>query len=769
MIYTFLSSKLNFIPYFGNRTAICSMIFLTASANISILQNRYLFLLLFQLCLYPLKAQINGGILQTEVNNDAINLVNDIFIKGTCKNISNIESSGAPESIGVFQNGGDIIGFSDGIILSTGDVKSAEGPNNFIETTTQFNRPSEDRHLMEIATHELFDVTVLEFDFVPIESEVTFQYVFASEEYCEFVGTIFNDVFGFFVSGPGINGPFADGAVNVARLPNSQEFVSINTVNHRTNQNIYVKNELRDDVGNCDIIFNPSQPLTIEFDGFTIPLLARIRVIPCETYHIRLIVGDVGDDKLDSAVFLRSKSFDLGESATVKTIIPNRTDTVAYENCIDGQFVFTRPNGNFNLRPLEVNFEIDESSTALEGIDFATIPRSVTIPAGQDTVVLSIPTLLDEQEENIENITLNLNFLEFCGCKETSSATLNIADTRPPAILFTPISACVDQSVSLVPKITGGIPPYNFKWNDNSTDMSLQTSIQTSTKFVLTVTDFCDNQRTDSIQINLQEMPTAVLSGDVNYCEGLNDLTLPLNFGGNPPWSFTYQINNNLPITIDSILDNNFNLPISEFGNYQLIEFRDAACMGDAIGTALVNNINIDIELETIALSCPDANDGQINLNILAANFPNEINWSPRVNDATNPTNLSAGVYHLMIRDAQNCIFIDSIIIENPNIIAPECEDNKVYIPTVFSPNGDGLNDFFEIFLADKTTVQQILKVEVLDRWGNLVYFSEGVMPKWDGRFQGEMSNPAVFFYTIQLELNDGKTELLQGSLNLVR
>jgi len=77
-----------------------------------------------------------------------------------------------------------------------------------------------------------------------------------------------------------------------------------------------------------NLVFNPSHINTIEFDGFTIPLVARIPVIPCETYHIRLVVGDVGDDKLDSAVFLRSKSFDLGEVATIKAEIPNRMDSV---------------------------------------------------------------------------------------------------------------------------------------------------------------------------------------------------------------------------------------------------------------------------------------------------------------------------------------------------------------------------------------------------------------------------------------------------------
>ncbi len=714
-------------------------------------------------------AQLDVDTLQAQLNSDAINLVNDIFIKGTCKNISNIESFGAPESFGVFENGSTILGFSDGIILSTGDVRSASGPNDLVETTTQFNRPTSDKDLFDIATNVLFDVVVLEFDFVPVDGEVTFQYIFASEEYCEFVGTIFNDVFGFFVSGPGIDGPFADGAINVARLPDSEEFVSINTINHASNEDFYIKNELRDDIDNCNLVFNPSHINSIEFDGFTVPLVARIPVIPCETYHIRLVVGDVGDDKLDSAVFLRSKSFDLGELATVKAAVPDRTDTVAYENCIDGQFVFTRPAGNFNLNPLVVDFEIDDVSTALEGIDFSSIPRSVTIPEGQDTVSLPISTLLDDEMENAERLTLRLQFPQTCGCQEGSSATLNIADTQPPIILFSSLSACVAQPFSLVPRIIGGVPPFDFRWSDNSMDTSLQTSIQAPTNFALTVTDFCNNQTRDSIQITLQDPPSAILSGDINYCEGLDDLSLPINFNGTPPWSFTYQINSTITLTIDSIFDDNFNLPISESGTYQLVEFSDAACRGEASGTGQVDDINIAVAVEAISPSCPNIADGTITLEILSAMAPYDINWMPSVNNLTNPTNLSAGMYEFTIRDAQNCLLLDSIIIEQSTIFDPACVNTTVYIPTIFSPNGDGINDFFEIYLAKQTTVQQVLKVEIIDRWGNLVYYAEGILPKWDGRSRGRLLDPAVFLYNVQLELNSGKIESLQGSLSLIR
>lgn len=712
-------------------------------------------------------AQPNGGSIMTMQNNNAIELVKEIFIKGDCKNVTNIEGSGMPESFGEFDNAGNVIGFPDGIILSTGDVKLAEGPNESVETTASFANSSNDKDLSKIATNQLFDVAVLEFDFVPLDNEVFFQYVFASEEYCEFVGTIFNDVFGFFVSGPGINGEFEDGAINVARLPDSDEFVSINTVNHLINDDSYVKNELPDDVSNCNIAFNPSHLNTIEYDGFTVPLTARFDVIPCETYHIRLVVGDVGDDKLDSAVFLRSKSFDLGELATVKAIVPNREDTIAYENCADGQFVFSRPPNSNRNEPLVVDFIIDNASSATEGIDFQAVERSVTIPVGRNNVILPIETLVDEEVENIETITLELQ--QICKCEEGSQATLRLADARPPEIDFPLFNACANQAFTVQPQINAGVPPFAYQWSDGSVADSLTETIEAPTTYALTVTDFCQNSVSDSILINIQSLPTAHLAGEITYCEGQIDKTLPLTFTGLPPWSFAYTINNTPPILVDNILDANFGLPVNQVGRYALIEFTDAACVGEATGMGLVTDIGISFTYETLSPTCPEIADGQIVLNIADGNPPYTINWATNVNDLSAPNNLPTGTYELTVTDAQDCFVSTIIDLSVPEILLPICENTTVYIPNAFSPNGDGINDFFEIGLPNPTSIQQISQVQITDRWGNLVYSTTNAMPRWDGTYQNQLLTPAVFLYQILVILDNGESSLIQGDVSLVR
>ncbi len=712
-------------------------------------------------------AQSNGGSLQTIQNSNAIALIKETFIKGDCKNVSNIQVSGEPVSFGEFENAGNVIGFPDGIILSTGDVKLAEGPNESVETTASFANNSMDEDLSKIATNQLFDVTVIEFDFVPLSNRVSFQYVFASEEYCEFVGTIFNDVFGFFVSGPGINGEFKDGAINVARLPDSEEFVSINTVNHILNNDSYVKNELEGDANSCQTPFSPNHVNTIEYDGFTVPLTARFEVTPCETYHIRLVVGDVGDDKLDSAVFLRSKSFDLGELAKVKAIVPNRTDTIAYENCADGQFVFTRPTGSNRNEALPIDFIIDNTSSALEGIDFQAIERTIIIPAGQNNVVLPIESLLDDEIENIETITLDLK--QVCKCEGGSQATLRLADARPPAISFPILNACADQIFTIQPQINDGVPPFNYQWSDGSTESSLTELIQVPTNYTLTLTDFCQNSISDSILVNIQAIPTATLSGDVDYCEGQADITLPLTFTGSPPWSFTYIIDGDSAILVDNVFDTDFRLPVNQAGRYELIEFTDAACQGQALGMGLVTDIGMELTYEVIAPTCPESEDGNISLMITGGEMPYDISWSTIVDNLLAPTNLKVGDYELTISDAQNCRLSTIINLPSPTISLPICENTAVYIPNAFSPNGDGINDFFEISLPNPTSIQQINKVQIIDRWGNLVYTSNNAMPKWDGAFQGKLLNPAVFWYQIILLLENGETTLLQGDVSILR
>ena len=181
------------------------------------------------------------------------------------------------------------IGLGSGVVISTGRVADAPGPNGtpISDLGTEFNEPG-DAQLTAISGSPLgtFDAAVLEFDFVPSSDTVQFRYVFASNEYMLYVGTGVNDVFAFLISGPGIVGE-----QNVALIPGTMTPVTIDNVNANTNAQYYIDNE------------NPPGQ-TVEYNGFTQVLNALAVLTPCETYHIRLAIADGGDESFDSAVFL---------------------------------------------------------------------------------------------------------------------------------------------------------------------------------------------------------------------------------------------------------------------------------------------------------------------------------------------------------------------------------------------------------------------------------------------------------------------------------
>lgn len=217
--------------------------------------------------------------------------------------VSNVRFNGSSDiidcnSIGYFDTGNSPtnLGIEAGLILATGGVSVAVGPNDRddkIVRTTCGEYIDETLEAISYAPDSVFDMAVLEFDFVPWDKEVSFNYVFASEEYLEWVGSYYNDVFGFFVTGINPLGGYYENQ-NMALIPGTDETVSINSVYTQHNSEYFVNN---------------AGGQTIQFDGFTTVLTVSFRVEPFTEYHIKMGICDVGDPYWDSGVFLEAHSF----------------------------------------------------------------------------------------------------------------------------------------------------------------------------------------------------------------------------------------------------------------------------------------------------------------------------------------------------------------------------------------------------------------------------------------------------------------------------
>jgi|GEM_PF-3115204 len=203
-------------------------------------------------------------------------------LTGAGVTITNVKVTGANTAIGTFTGGsGDGLSIDTGVILSSGKISTAAGPNTSEGTTGALGQPGDaglDSLIKPNLTH---DAVILEFDAVTTTSTFSIRYIFASEEYKEYVGSKFNDVFAFFVDG-----------ANIAVVPGSSSPVAVNTINNINNIGLYHDNPAGTDK------FGTS------FDGFTSELTAVAFVSAGTSHHVRLAIADASDSILDSAVFL---------------------------------------------------------------------------------------------------------------------------------------------------------------------------------------------------------------------------------------------------------------------------------------------------------------------------------------------------------------------------------------------------------------------------------------------------------------------------------
>lgn len=222
--------------------------------------------------------------------------------------IRNIKYRGSDFSIASFVNESPEVLIDKGLILSTGDVFDAMGPNKKPNTGVRASG-MRDQDLQSIATSIVIDATVLEFEILALRDSLSFEYVFASEEYPEYVNQGVNDVFGFFVKE--LNSR-ALSPHNIALLDDGRTTVSIDNVNHRVNEEYFLKSDFFE--GKSLQFWEQNREMMMrarvfEFDGFTVPLEAKAYLKAGKWYQFKIAISDVGDRYFDSAVMIKAQSF----------------------------------------------------------------------------------------------------------------------------------------------------------------------------------------------------------------------------------------------------------------------------------------------------------------------------------------------------------------------------------------------------------------------------------------------------------------------------
>ena len=296
--------------------------------------------------------QINSDLIVDTIANLEQTLSTLLF--GSCVTVSNLSYTGAPSAIGYFSDNSAGIdsAFTYGLLLTTGNVYNAVGPNNSTSAGTSNNLPGDSDLDLLIPGYTTYDASVIEFDFVSVsDTVIASKIVFASEEYPEYVGTSFNDVFGFYISGPGISG-----VQNLALVPTTSDPISINSVNQNLNTGYYVDN---------------ANGTTYQYDGRTTIIELRQAVVPGQSYHFKIAIADAGDGVFDSGVLIKAGSFN------GNTLVPQANFTAVETTNLTVDFTNTSINANVYA------WDFGDGAT-----DMTANPSHTYAQAGTYTVVL---------------------------------------------------------------------------------------------------------------------------------------------------------------------------------------------------------------------------------------------------------------------------------------------------------------------------------------------------------------------------------------------
>lgn len=560
--------------------------------------------------------------------------------------ITNATRFGDPTSTGTFVNSGNSLGLSGGIILSTGRVINAAKPAN-LNASNSLNTGNGDAQLQTLTNGYIYDKTVLEFDVVPQGNVLKFEYVFMSEEYPEFACSRFNDVFGFFITGQKPSGGNYT-HYNIARVPNSNWPVAINTINPGVQGQYGVDTNCMNSNGTMQYphLFRsnitPVVNTDIVYDGMTVVLTATVSVIPCRTYHLKLAVGDVNDRIFDSGVMIQANSF-----TSVPVTISSRAEldyagySAAYEGCVKGKFKFSIPTAQTS----DIAFNVQVSGTATPGADYPAISPLITIPAGQTSTEINVLPTQDNVTEADETIVIST--IDPCNGNALSSASIVIKDDIQPNITVSNNSICAGQSVQIA--ATGGV---SFSWTPT---MGLS----------------------DATSGNLTASPIATTTYTANMSWGgcTKTASTTINVGG-PAIAFNTAIApvicNGAPVQITASAGNgNYTYTwsngtngatanIANAGTYDVTASDNTGCSSSA--SISVSSASLSVNGNVSNASCAGGNDGSISLVVNGNNNTYNYFWSNSANTQS-IANLTPGNYDVTVTNADGCSAIQSFSI----------------------------------------------------------------------------------------------------------
>ena len=735
-------------------------------------------------------------------------LIEDILIDSNC--IENVVVTNAvsgnfgdsERSYGYFNATGTSFPFQTGIVLSTGRLSNVQGPNTTLSDDDGNNWTGDNDLEVALQESNTLNATILEFDFTSIANEVSFRYIFASEEYQENNANTcnFSDLFGFLIR-PVNSSTYQ----NIALVPGTNTPVKVTTVHPDIPNGCSAENELFFDM------FNDSSA-PINFNGQTEILTATATTIPNQTYHVKLVIADEQNFRFDSAVFLEAGSFKLSSNLGPDRLLANTTALCGTEtlqldasqvNAVGYQwFKNTAPiagainstytvvdAGTYSVEVTLNNTCISEGEIVIEYANLPTI-NNINVfecDANQDGItsynlysyesdvitdqadsIIDFYLSVSDAENGIDEITNPNNYTntspnqtiyalvrsQLTNCSSIASVTLGTSNN---SLNISDLEICEDETID-------GFA--SFDLNMISAEIQPQIPPNATVRFFPSENDALNgtNQLNQNFTNTIQNTQTIFVkvNDNSNNCFAISPANLVVLERPEVDTDYsTSYCETNFPDSIvltGEVINAQTNYtyqwfyngnPLNETGTTVTINMAGVYTFEvtntnqcTAIQTITVNPINAPVISDIDFTELTENNTVTVTL-INSGNFEYALDNPELLFQNSNLfTNVSPGVHIVYVREKNGCGFAQQTI----------------YIlgfPQFFTPNADGFNDFWKPLGISKDSNID-LDIKIFDRYGKLLKQIEPFGLGWDGTFNTNAMPTNDYWYLITRK--DGTT-----------
>ncbi|WP_444658532.1 choice-of-anchor L domain-containing protein [Flavobacterium sp.] len=733
-------------------------------------------------------------------------LVNAL-VDNDCAQVSNVSitgSDGTLERSYAYFTADSNFPFGSGIILSTGYAISAPGPNDSI-LSDGFNNWGGDQDLQQqLGITGTLNATIMEFDFIPSTNHISFDYIFASEEYTGWPdqgACNYSDGFAFLLREAGSTGAYQ----NLAVIPGTDTPVQVTTVRGNGTACPPANAEYFDAFNGVD---HPTN-----FNGQTVVLTAQANVTAGTLYHIKLVIADQGDALYDAAVFLKANSFgsavDLGDDRIVangtalcdgttlqlNATIPDATGYQWYNSgtpingATNAFYTVTAPGiysveaqitptcaarGEITIEydpPIDLDpylwNQCDDDNDGLSAYYLFRIGGEL-VNNHEGLSVVSWHLTTDEARDGINDLlgtALTVPFYNTTadqviyarvknegGCIAIIPVTLSM----PPFTIFdpAPIEVCDTNNDGI----------YNFNFTQLSEDIQDQVPPGTGVLFFKSYEDALGYQfpiMPISSYSNTTPGDQTIYIGLHNQigCYAIMGLQLIVHTFGDEFADEEVILCEGSTLALDagsgyssyiwntSPAQDTQTITIDATGTYTVTVTDSNGCEGSKTFTIVLSAPAESVDFDINDFS---GNDNSVTIN--ASGIGNyEYSMDNIIYQESNVFNhLPGGENTFYIRDSNGClpVFFKTLYLLD--------------YPTFFTPNGDGINDTWRI---PYSYFRPTIEVSVFDRYGKFITKFRGNQEGWDGTHNGTPLPATDYWFVIELE----NGEKIRGHLAMVR